>query len=177
MWSKAKFLVILLCEFNKFRFYRERCKLQPTSLFRSKHDVHPPTPPFNYYNMLQATNFTFTSHEFIFKSLKRKWILWVFFSASLFLSVSCLSFLHLSPHHHHTIKCVLVGTYHFYMTMRLHHQISWLIIWLTSNKVSPKKYHMTTNYTAAHCFSGGIHWFHPHNGWVNPYLCPRYYPT
>lgn len=58
-----------------------------------------------------------------------------FFSATLLLSVSCLSFLHLSPHHHHTIKCVLVGTYHFYMTMRLHHQISWLINWLTSNKV------------------------------------------
>lgn len=146
--------------------------LDPNMMFIHQ---HPPSIIIICYK--PQIYFTFTSHEFIFKSLNRKWILLGFFSATLLLSASCLSFLHLSPHHHHTIKCVLVGTYHFYMTMRLHHQISWLIIWLTSNKVSPKKYHMTTNYTAAHCFSGGIHWFRPHNGWVNPCLCPRYYPT
>lgn len=146
--------------------------LDPNMMFIHQ---HPPSIIIICYK--PQIYFTFTSHEFIFKSLNRKWILLGFFSATLLLSVSCLSFLQLSPHHHHTIKCVLVGTYHFYMTMRLHHQISWLIIWLTSNKVSPKKYHMTTNYTAAHCFSGGIHWFHPQNGWVNPCLCPRYYPT
>lgn len=121
MWSKAKFLVILLCELN--RFYRERCKLQSTSLFRSKHDVHPPTPPPSIIIICYKPQISHLHHMNLFLKVYIGNEFYGVFSATLLLSVSCLSFLHLSPHHHHTIKCVLVGTYHFYMTMRLHHQI------------------------------------------------------